>query len=140
MLRAITTIGKFSLGLATAVMCLATVHSQEPFAANPQSLNEHQIPEWFRDAKFGIYTHWTPTTIGNENAAVGWYPFYMYQKDFQLDHGLKKKKDGPHWAYKAPNICRYYFRSNSELAAQNMVMAHAIMIDGPERPGINTVD
>ena len=38
------------------------------------------------------------------------------------------------------NICRYYFRSNSELAAQNMVMAHAIMIDGPERPGINTVD
>ena len=106
MLRAITTIGKFSLGLATAVMCLATVHAQEPFAANPQSLNEHQIPEWFRDAKFGIYTHWTPTTIGNENAAVGWYPFYMYQKDFQLDHGLKKKKDGPHWAYKA-HLKRY---------------------------------
>lgn len=22
------------------------------------SLRRHRTPEWFRDAKFGIYTHW----------------------------------------------------------------------------------
>ncbi|SVE07005.1 uncharacterized protein METZ01_LOCUS459859, partial [marine metagenome] len=25
-----------------------------------ESLQQHPDPEWFRDAKFGIYTHWGP--------------------------------------------------------------------------------
>ncbi|SVD45248.1 uncharacterized protein METZ01_LOCUS398102, partial [marine metagenome] len=25
-----------------------------------ESLQRHPDPEWFRDAKFGIYTHWGP--------------------------------------------------------------------------------
>ncbi|WP_109830558.1 alpha-L-fucosidase [Reichenbachiella versicolor] len=69
------------------------------FTPEFKSLDSHNIPEWFRDAKFGIYTHWTPTTIGNELVPCGWYPFYMYQKDSVLTHGMTKKKDGPHWAY-----------------------------------------
>jgi len=64
-----------------------------------ESLDEHAAPEWFRDAKFGIYTHWTPTTIGNELVPCGWYPFYMYQKDSVLGHHLDKQKDGPSVPY-----------------------------------------
>jgi len=71
------------------------------YKSDKESLDKHETPEWFRDAKFGIYTHWTPTTIGNELVPCGWYPFYMYQRDSVLKHGLEKQKDGPHWAYTA---------------------------------------
>jgi len=25
-----------------------------------QSLSQYEVPEWFRDAKFGIWAHWGP--------------------------------------------------------------------------------
>ena len=28
-----------------------------------QSLKTHQTPEWFRDAKFGIWAHWGPQCV-----------------------------------------------------------------------------
>lgn len=28
-----------------------------------KSLSEHSVPQWFRDAKFGIYTHWGPYSV-----------------------------------------------------------------------------
>ncbi len=34
-----------------------------------ESLNQHQIPQWILDAKFGIYAHWGPYSVpayGNE--------------------------------------------------------------------------
>ncbi|NQT02611.1 MAG: alpha-L-fucosidase [Planctomycetes bacterium] len=45
-----------------------------------ESLTQHQIPEWFRDAKFGIYTHWGPVTVGSEDGPGGgqWYGRNMY--------------------------------------------------------------
>ena len=54
------------------------------------SLCEHPVPAWFRDAKFGIYTHWGPYTVpaygGDSNALCrlkgsyngAWYPRHMY--------------------------------------------------------------
>lgn len=36
------------------------------FKANWESLKKHTDPEWFRDAKFGVYTHWSPQTVGTE--------------------------------------------------------------------------
>jgi alpha-L-fucosidase len=44
------------------------------------SLHAHRDPEWFRDAKFGIYTHWGPVTVGCEDAPQGgeWYGREMY--------------------------------------------------------------
>ena len=40
--------------------------------------------EWFRDAKFGIYTHWGPVTVGAEhmkNSGGEWYGQQMYLKE-----------------------------------------------------------
>ena len=47
-----------------------------PFAANWKSLGAYRVPEWFRDAKFGIFIHWGVYSVpafGNE-----WYSRNMY--------------------------------------------------------------
>jgi alpha-L-fucosidase len=49
-----------------------------PFAPNWDSLGAYRVPEWFRDAKFGIFIHWGVFSVpafGNE-----WYPRNMYQQ------------------------------------------------------------
>jgi len=48
----------------------------EPFEQNWDSLSHHKTPDWYRDAKFGIYFHWglySVPAFGNE-----WYPHWMY--------------------------------------------------------------
>ncbi len=54
--------------------------AQGPFKPDWPSLHAHQDPEWFREAKFGIYTHWGPVTVGCEDAPQGgeWYGREMY--------------------------------------------------------------
>lgn len=91
--------------LVATVLALSTYSLRAEFTATFESLDQHQAPEWFRDAKFGIYTHWTPTTVGNEIAGVGWYPFWMYadvsiQREGGPGQGMPTKENtGPHWAY-----------------------------------------
>ena len=49
------------------------------FESNWNSLNQYKVPDWFRDAKFGIFIHWGVYSVPafqNE-----WYPRNMYQKD-----------------------------------------------------------
>ncbi len=52
-----------------------------PYRPEWPSLKAHQDPEWFRDAKFGIYTHWGPVTVGAEDGPGGvqWYGKSMYE-------------------------------------------------------------
>jgi len=45
------------------------------FNGTAESLKEYRIPEWFRDAKFGIWAHWGPQS-GVE--AGDWYARNMY--------------------------------------------------------------
>ena len=51
-----------------------------PFQPTWESLKAHKDPDWFRDAKFGIYTHWGPVTVGSEDCPCGgqWYGNEMY--------------------------------------------------------------
>ena len=47
-----------------------------PFRANWDSLRRYQIPQWYKDAKFGIFIHWGAYSVpafGSE-----WYPRQMY--------------------------------------------------------------
>jgi alpha-L-fucosidase len=51
---------------------------QGPFRADWQSLQQYEVPEWYRDAKFGIFIHWglySVPAFGDE-----WYPRMMYLK------------------------------------------------------------
>ncbi len=34
--------------------------AQGPFAGTRESLSHYEVPEWYRDAKFGIWAHWGP--------------------------------------------------------------------------------
>lgn len=50
-----------------------------PFHPNWESLEGYKVPDWYRDAKFGIFIHWGVYSVpafGSE-----WYPRQMYQKD-----------------------------------------------------------
>ncbi|MEO6917071.1 MAG: alpha-L-fucosidase, partial [Chitinophagaceae bacterium] len=54
-----------------------------PYTSDWKSLSRHQTPEWFRDAKFGIYTHWGPNTVADEDASGDWAQWFgmrMYVK------------------------------------------------------------
>ena len=46
-----------------------------PFKADWSSLTNYQTPEWFRDAKFGIWAHWGPQC---EPEHGDWYARSMY--------------------------------------------------------------
>ena len=43
-----------------------------------ESLEEHSVPRWFRDAKFGIYFHWGPYAV--PAYANEWYTRHMYRE------------------------------------------------------------
>ena len=34
-----------------------------PFQPTMESLTRYQCPDWFRDAKFGIWAHWGPPAV-----------------------------------------------------------------------------
>ena len=46
-----------------------------PFKPDWNSLTNYQTPEWFRDAKFGIWAHWGPQC---EPEHGDWYARNMY--------------------------------------------------------------
>ena len=46
-----------------------------PFDANWESLSAWECPEWFRDAKFGIWAHWDPQCEAEDG---DWYARSMY--------------------------------------------------------------
>ncbi|MBV9125257.1 MAG: alpha-L-fucosidase [Planctomycetes bacterium] len=45
------------------------------FQPNWESLAQYQTPEWFRDAKFGIWAHWTAQCVPEQG---DWYARKMY--------------------------------------------------------------
>ncbi len=54
----------------------------EPIADGPfkpvwDSLQQYQVPDWFRDAKFGMWAHWGPQC---QPEAGDWYARGMYQE------------------------------------------------------------
>ena len=72
--------------LATTILgLLLVVQSGAAFEYEPEwtSLEKHNPPEWFRDAKFGIYTHWGPITCAIQDSprSMGWYGSRMYKED-----------------------------------------------------------
>jgi alpha-L-fucosidase len=55
-----------------------SIKAQQIFQPTWESLSSHQVPEWYKDAKFGIFIHWglySVPAFGSE-----WYPRQMYQK------------------------------------------------------------
>ncbi len=49
--------------------------AQGPFAPTVESLSGFECPQWFRDAKFGIWSHWGPQSVPMYG---DWYARNMY--------------------------------------------------------------
>ncbi|BDD02328.1 alpha-L-fucosidase [Persicobacter psychrovividus] len=43
-----------------------------------ESLKQYQVPEWYKDMKFGIYFHWGPYSVPAHETE--WYSHFMYEK------------------------------------------------------------
>jgi alpha-L-fucosidase len=59
-----------------------------PYLPTWKSLLQYDCPEWYRDAKFGIWNHWSPQCVPEDG---DWYARNMYmqgsdQNGFQLAH------------------------------------------------------
>jgi alpha-L-fucosidase len=69
-----------------------------PFQPSIESLKTYQTPDWFRDAKFGIWSHWGPQAVPR----VGdWYARYMYVPGhFHYDHHVKTYGQPSKFGYK----------------------------------------
>lgn len=79
--------------------CLAmasTLVAQKTFEPTLESFEKnYKFPDWFRDAKFGIWAHWGPQAVPREG---DWYARKMYQNRI---HNRKKNtyKDVPERVY-----------------------------------------
>jgi len=59
-----------------------------PYKATWDSLLQYEAPEWYRDAKFGMWAHWSPQCVPEQG---DWYARQMYiegspQYQFHLTH------------------------------------------------------
>jgi alpha-L-fucosidase len=61
--------------LSTSLLLPAT--AQQMFKPTDESLQQYRYPEWFRDAKFGIWAHWGPQAVPRQG---DWYAKNLYME------------------------------------------------------------
>ena len=49
------------------------------FEPTGESLKNYRVPQWYEDAKFGIYFHWAPFSVAAYKTE--WYPHWMYSPE-----------------------------------------------------------
>lgn len=47
------------------------------FTSDIESFRQYRYPEWFRDAKFGIWAHWGPQAVPRQG---DWYARKLYEE------------------------------------------------------------
>ncbi|SNR31308.1 alpha-L-fucosidase [Lutibacter agarilyticus] len=73
------------------------------YKADWESLKQHKTPDWFLDAKFGIYCHWGPYSVPAYETE--WYAHWMY-----VNKDNPEAKNG-----KAHKIYDYHVKTYGEL-------------------------
>ncbi|HTT23743.1 MAG TPA: alpha-L-fucosidase [Candidatus Sulfotelmatobacter sp.] len=71
---------KYDAQRATLLKEVDDVDRQGPFQPDWESLQKYEVPDWYKDAKFGIFIHWGVYSVpafSNE-----WYPRNMYEPGF----------------------------------------------------------
>jgi len=79
-----------------------------PFRPNWESLKAYRCPEWFRDAKFGMWAHWSPQCVPEQG---DWYARGMYiQGSRQYEYHVKTYGHPSQFGYK--DICHIWRAEN----------------------------
>lgn len=69
-----------------------------PFNSSIASLETYRTPDWFRDAKFGIWSHWGPQAVPGQG---DWYARYLYAPGHpHYDHHVKTYGHPSKFGYK----------------------------------------
>jgi alpha-L-fucosidase len=94
--KAYLMMGILGLGIVLSSCCMVQGQAYEP---TWESLKEHNpAPDWFRDAKFGIYFHWGVYSVpafGSE-----WYPRNMHiKRQREYRHHLETYGDPTKYSY-----------------------------------------
>ena len=94
-MKTVTLLSMLALGTVTSAVAqdakpAAAVASpliaESPFTPDWESLKRYECPEWFRDAKFGIWAHWGPQSVPMFG---DWYAKRMYvEGDKKYQHHL----------------------------------------------------
>ena len=83
---------KVILSILAFIFSFSVLNAQEKYSPEWESLAKYETPEWFRNAKFGIFIHWgvysVPAYI-NE-----WYPRNIYRRQ-SPQHKYHIEKYGP---------------------------------------------
>lgn len=82
--------------LAACFGLTAVTISAEVFQPDWKSLSRHEIPDWLKDAKFGVYTHWGVYSVPAHGGPD--YVRNLYEgsrKDAKGVHSYHVKKYGP---------------------------------------------
>ena len=85
-----TLLSAFSLAVSVSLHVNAQIEKlpmkEGIFEPDDSSLKEYGYPEWFRDAKFGIWSHWGPQAVPRQG---DWYAKRMYVSN---KYNWKEKK------------------------------------------------
>ena len=54
---------------------LKNLHGEGPYEPTYESMMQYDCPEWYRDAKFGIWNHWSPSCVAEDG---DWYARQLY--------------------------------------------------------------
>ncbi len=78
---------------------IESVVARGPYSADWASLSGYRVPEWYRDAKFGIFIHWGVYSVpAFENE---WYPRNMYMPGSRAyEHHVKTYGSPAAFGYK----------------------------------------
>ncbi len=83
----------YSIVALLTLFSLTNTLTAGKYEANWESLGEYEIPEWFTDAKLGIFIHWGVYSVPAYRSE--WYPRMMYlDKKVWSAQGNIQTKDG----------------------------------------------
>ena len=68
-----------SILVVTTFLCGCQYSEKIVFEPTVESLRQYETPEWFKDAKFGIYCHWNAQSASKSRNS-GWYARHMYEE------------------------------------------------------------
>jgi alpha-L-fucosidase len=80
---------------------IAQINANGEWKATPASLLRHKCPEWFEDAKFGMFVDWGLWSVGGwakkpEKGAT--YPdWYEHRLDYPIDGGFVERYHDKNW-------------------------------------------
>ena len=79
-MKLLKTILVVSVVVTTGLPCQAKDQTLKYYLADWESLQNYQVPEWYQDAKFGIWPIWGPYSVPAYRGthAAEWYPRWMY--------------------------------------------------------------